>query len=65
MPLRLEVTRAADIAPVGAFADTSKRRITNIGSLSGTFPPRDLGVYSMTKHAIEAFTDSLALSGTR
>ena len=39
----------------------SKGRVTNIGSLSGTLSPRDLGVYSMTKHAIEAFTDSLAL----
>lgn len=39
----------------------SKGRITNIGSLSGTVSPRDLGVYSMTKHAIEAYTDSLAL----
>lgn len=39
----------------------SQGRITNIGSLSGTVSPRDLGVYSMTKHAIEAYTDSLAL----
>lgn len=39
----------------------SKGRVTNIGSLSGTVSPRDLGVYSMTKHAIEAYTDSLAL----
>jgi len=39
----------------------SRGRVTNIGSLSGTVSPRDLGVYSMTKHAIEAYTDSLAL----
>lgn len=39
----------------------SKGRVTNIGSLSGTVSPRDLGVYSMSKHAIEAYTDSLAL----
>jgi NAD(P)-dependent dehydrogenase (short-subunit alcohol dehydrogenase family) len=38
----------------------SKGRITNIGSISGTLSSRDLAAYSMTKHAIEAFTDSLA-----
>jgi NAD(P)-dependent dehydrogenase (short-subunit alcohol dehydrogenase family) len=38
-----------------------KGRITNIGSISGILAPRDLPAYSMSKHAIEAFTDSLAL----
>ena len=38
-----------------------KGRITNIGSISGILSGRDLGVYSMSKHAIEAFADSLAL----
>ncbi len=38
----------------------SKGRITNIGSISGVLASRDLNTYSMTKHAIEAFTDSLA-----
>ncbi|MGB5131944.1 MAG: SDR family NAD(P)-dependent oxidoreductase [Steroidobacteraceae bacterium] len=38
-----------------------KGRITTIGSISGILSARDLGVYSMSKHAIEAFTDSLAL----
>lgn len=38
-----------------------KGRITTIGSISGILSGRDLGVYSMSKHAVEAFTDSLAL----
>ncbi len=37
----------------------SKGRITTIGSISGILSSRDLGVYSMSKHAIEAFADSL------
>ena len=38
----------------------SKGRITTIGSISGILAGRFGGHYSMTKHAIEAFTDSLA-----
>ncbi len=38
----------------------SKGRITTIGSISGILSTKDLGVYSMTKHAVEAYTDSLA-----
>jgi NAD(P)-dependent dehydrogenase (short-subunit alcohol dehydrogenase family) len=38
-----------------------KGRITTIGSISGILSARDLGVYSMSKHAVEAFADSLAL----
>jgi NAD(P)-dependent dehydrogenase (short-subunit alcohol dehydrogenase family) len=38
-----------------------KGRITSISSISGILSGRDLGVYSMSKHAIEAFADSLAL----
>ena len=38
----------------------SKGRITNIGSISGVLASKDLNTYAMTKHAIEAFTDSLA-----
>jgi NAD(P)-dependent dehydrogenase (short-subunit alcohol dehydrogenase family) len=38
----------------------SKGRITTIGSISGTLSPGGLGAYSMTKHAMEAFTDALA-----
>lgn len=35
-------------------------RITTIGSISGILSSANLGIYSMSKHAIEAFTDSLA-----
>ncbi len=38
----------------------SKSRITTIGSISGILSSKDLGVYSMSKHAVEAFADSLA-----
>ncbi|MEX1993765.1 MAG: SDR family NAD(P)-dependent oxidoreductase [Steroidobacteraceae bacterium] len=39
----------------------SQGRVTTISSISGILSGRDLGVYSMSKHAIEAFGDSLAL----
>jgi NAD(P)-dependent dehydrogenase (short-subunit alcohol dehydrogenase family) len=38
----------------------SQGRITTIGSIAGTLSPANLGAYSMTKHAMEAFTDALA-----
>lgn len=38
----------------------SKGRISTIGSISGTLSGRFSGQYSMSKHAIEAYTDSLA-----
>ncbi len=38
----------------------SKGRITTIGSIAGTLSGRFSGPYSMSKHAIEAYTDSLA-----
>jgi len=38
----------------------SKGRITTIGSISGVLASRDLTAYAMSKHAVEAFTDSLA-----
>ena len=38
----------------------SKGRVTTIGSISGVLASRDLAAYSMSKHAIEAFTDSYA-----
>lgn len=38
----------------------SKGRISTIGSISGTLSGRYAGQYSMSKHAIEAYTDSLA-----
>ena len=37
-----------------------KGRIVNMGSISGVLAPRRLAAYSMSKHAIEALTDSLA-----
>ena len=38
-----------------------KGRIVNIGSVSGILATRDLAAYQMSKHAIEALTDSLAI----
>jgi NAD(P)-dependent dehydrogenase (short-subunit alcohol dehydrogenase family) len=38
----------------------SRGRILNIGSIAGNIGIRFLGPYSMTKHAIEAYTDALA-----
>src|SRR5690349_4223976 len=38
----------------------SKGRITTIGSISGVLASKDLNAYAMSKHAMEAFTDSLA-----
>ena len=38
----------------------SKGRIVTISSISGILSTANLGVYSMSKHAIEAFGDSLA-----
>lgn len=38
----------------------SKGRITNIGSIAGILAGPPLNAYSITKHGIEAFTDSLA-----
>jgi NAD(P)-dependent dehydrogenase (short-subunit alcohol dehydrogenase family) len=38
-----------------------KGRITNIGSISGVLANSNLTAYSMSKHAIEAFTDSMAM----
>lgn len=38
----------------------SKGRISTIGSISGTLSGQFSGPYSMSKHAIEAYTDSLA-----
>jgi len=37
----------------------SKGRIINIGSISGNLAPQFLGPYAMSKHAIEAYSDSL------
>jgi NAD(P)-dependent dehydrogenase (short-subunit alcohol dehydrogenase family) len=50
------VTRA--LAPL---IITSKGRIANIGSINGIVSFGQASAYSMSKHAIEAFTDALAL----
>ena len=47
---------------VRAFAPMivdAKGRISNISSMAGIFSPPTYGVYSMSKHALESFTDSL------
>ena len=38
----------------------SKGRITTTGSIAGTIASPIYGIYAMSKHAIEAYTDSLA-----
>jgi NAD(P)-dependent dehydrogenase (short-subunit alcohol dehydrogenase family)/predicted ester cyclase len=46
-----------------AFADlvvAAKGRIVTMSSLSGTLSSAPMGVYSMSKHALEAYTDALA-----
>jgi NAD(P)-dependent dehydrogenase (short-subunit alcohol dehydrogenase family) len=43
----------------------SKGRIVNIGSITGIFSGSMSGQYSMSKHAVEAYTDSLALEMER
>lgn len=44
----------------GPLIIESKGRISTIGSISGTGSGRFFSHYSMSKHAVEAFTDSLA-----
>lgn len=44
----------------GPLLVESQGRVVNIGSISGILSARDLAAYSMSKHAIEAFTDALA-----
>lgn len=49
---------------VKAFAPLlieAQGRITNISSMAGIMSPPAYGVYSMSKHALEAFSDSLFL----
>jgi len=43
----------------------SKGRITTISSISGILSGRFFGAYSMSKHAMEAFSDSLAVEMAR
>jgi len=49
---------------VNAFAPLlieSKGRVTTISSMAGLTSPPGYGVYSMSKHAVEAFSDTLAI----
>ncbi|MGB5291210.1 MAG: SDR family oxidoreductase, partial [Lysobacterales bacterium] len=43
----------------------SKGRVVNIGSIAGVQTRTFYGPYSMTKHALEAFTDALAIELSR
>ena len=47
------------------FIKKSKGRITTIGSISGILSGSMVGHYSMSKHAVEAYTDSLAIEMER
>jgi NAD(P)-dependent dehydrogenase (short-subunit alcohol dehydrogenase family) len=47
------------------FIIESKGRITTTGSISGILSQALMGPYSMSKHAIEAYTDSLAAEMAR
>jgi NAD(P)-dependent dehydrogenase (short-subunit alcohol dehydrogenase family) len=61
--LQMKVNVYGPVHMVKAFLPllaASKGRITNIGSISGILAGKDLNAYAMTKHAMEAFTDSLA-----
>jgi NAD(P)-dependent dehydrogenase (short-subunit alcohol dehydrogenase family) len=55
----LRVTRA--FLPL---LQAGKGRVVSISSVSGLSGTANFGVYAMTKHAVEAFTDSLAIEMT-
>jgi NAD(P)-dependent dehydrogenase (short-subunit alcohol dehydrogenase family) len=61
--LVMNVNAAGPVRMVKAFEPLiveQKGRIVNIGSISGILANQNLAAYSMSKHAIEALTDSLA-----
>ena len=61
--LMMQVNVYGPVRVTRAFAPlitASKGRITTIGSISGILAPTQLSAYAMSKHAIEAFGDSLA-----
>ncbi len=63
MQFQMDVNLFGPYRVTKAFAPLiieSKGRITTTGSISGILSGRFAGPYSMSKHAIEAFTDSLA-----
>lgn len=53
------IGQAAVTQPLITALRSSTGRIVNIGSVSGLFTPPMLGVYAMSKYAIEAFSDGL------
>ncbi len=63
MQFQMDVNLFGPYRVTKAFAPLiieSRGRITTTGSISGILSAGFLGPYSMSKHAIEAFTDSLA-----
>jgi len=61
--LMMHVNVYGPVRVTQAFAPliiAAKGRITTIGSISGILAPTQLSAYAMSKHAIEAFGDSLA-----
>jgi len=67
--LVMDVNAAGPVRMIRAFQPLitqQKGRIINIGSISGILARQNLAAYAMSKHAIEALTDSLAdqLNGT-
>lgn len=63
MQFQMDVNLFGPYRVTKAFAPLiieSKGRITTTGSISGILSGQFAGPYSMSKHAIEAFTDSLA-----
>ena len=61
--LVMNVNASGPVRMIKAFEPLiieQKGRIVNIGSISGVLASQNLAAYSMSKHAIEALTDSLA-----
>jgi NAD(P)-dependent dehydrogenase (short-subunit alcohol dehydrogenase family) len=61
--LVMDVNAAGPVRMIKAFEPMlieQKGRIVNIGSISGILARQNLAAYAMSKHAIEALTDSLA-----
>ncbi len=61
--LVMDVNAAGPVRMIKAFEPLlmeQKGRIVNIGSISGILARQNLPAYAMSKHAIEALTDSLA-----
>ena len=61
--LVMDVNATGPIRMIRAFEPLiteQKGRIINIGSISGILASQNLAAYAMSKHAIEALTDSLA-----